>query len=138
MKHLVFALFAALFMVGAAPAQEAVAPNPEIESTIQGQLDAFQADDVATAFSFAAPSIQGMFGTPEVFGMMVKRGYPMVWRPGDVRFTELLSEGGEMAQRVLIRDRDGRSHLLEYRLIDEGGQWRISGVQILPQPGVAA
>ncbi len=138
MKHLLFALFSVLFLSSAASAQETLARNPDIEGTIQSQMDAFVADDVATAFTFAAPSIQGMFGTPEVFGMMVKRGYPMVWRPDDVQFTDLRKEGGEMAQRVLIRDLDGKSHLLEYRLIDEGGQWRISGVQIIPMPGVAA
>ncbi len=138
MKHLVRALLVVLFMGSGALAQDDVAPDPAIESTIQSQLDAFLKDDFATAFTYAAPSIQGMFGTAEVFGMMVKRGYPMVWRPDDVRFTELRQEGGEMAQRVLIRDQDGASHLLEYRLIDEGGQWRISGVQIIPQPGVAA
>ncbi|WP_146590062.1 DUF4864 domain-containing protein [Puniceibacterium confluentis] len=138
MKRLIVAVLTVLSLVTTAWAQEPVARNPEIESTIQRQIDAFKADDLATAFSFAAPSIQGMFRTPDVFGMMVKRGYPMVWRPGDVRFTELRDEGSEMAQRVLIRDQEGRSHLLEYRLIDEGGQWRISGVQLLPQPGVAA
>ena len=115
MKHLVLALFAALFWTSAAPAQEAVARDPAIETTIQSQLDAFLRDDFVTAFSFAAPSIKGMFGTPEVFGQMVRQGYPMVWRPGDVRFTELYAEGGEMAQRVLIQDQDGRTHLLEYR-----------------------
>ena len=138
MKQFVYVLFAVLLFAQPIHAQDTLAPDPQIEQTIRSQLDAFEDDDFARAFDYAAPSIQGMFGTPEVFGLMVKRGYPMVWRPGEVRFTELLSAGSEMAQRVLIRDRDGQTHLLEYRLIDEGGQWRISGVRIIPQPGVAA
>lgn len=136
MRHILFALIAVFGLGQSLPAQEA--PNPEIEATIQNQIDAFLQDDVATAFEYAAPSIQGMFGTPERFGMMVERGYPMVWRPDDVRFGELRSEGPAMAQRVIIRDRDGQSHVLEYRMIDQDGQWRIGGVRILPQPGLAA
>ena len=34
-----------------------------IEATINRQIEAFQVDDFATAFTFASPSIQGMFGT---------------------------------------------------------------------------
>lgn len=136
MRSLFFALIASVALIQAVPAQ--TTDSAGIEATIQSQLDAFLADDVTTAFGFAAPGIQGMFGTPENFGMMVQRGYPMVWRPADVQYGDLREEGSEMAQRVIITDNEGRVHVLEYRLVDQGGQWRISGVQIIDAPGVAA
>lgn len=57
-----------------------------IEGVIRQQLDAFLAGDVDTAWGYASPEIQRLFGNPENFGRMVERGYPMVWAPGDVRF----------------------------------------------------
>ena len=57
-----------------------------IREVISDQIAAFEADDFATAFGFASPAIREMFGTPDRFGRMVREGYPMVWRPGGVRF----------------------------------------------------
>ena len=37
-------------------------------------------DDAKRAFSYAAPSIRAMFGTPERFLAMVRAGYPVVYR----------------------------------------------------------
>lgn len=109
-----------------------------IERTIQSQIEAFLADDFATAFTFASPGIQGLFGSSERFGQMVRQGYPMVWRPSDVQYLELQDRGGLLFQRVMVRDAGGAPHLLEYQMIDVGGMWRINGVQILRPPGVGA
>ena len=117
-------------------AQESAAPA--IEKTISDQIAAFRADDFATAFTFASPGIQGMFQTPERFGAMVRNGYPMVWRPRDVRFSDLREIGGALWQKVIVTDADGRTHVLDYRMEKIGDAWRISGVQILPAPDVAA
>ncbi|MBV2358774.1 DUF4864 domain-containing protein [Thalassococcus sp. CAU 1522] len=122
----------------AAHAQQALPPEPGIEATIQSQIDAFLKDDFATAFTFASPSIQMLFGSPERFGAMVRQGYPMVWRPGDVRFGDLREIGGALWQKVIVVDADGETHVLDYRMVMQGGDWRISGVQILPQPDVSA
>jgi hypothetical protein len=62
---------------------------------------------------------------------MVTQGYPMVWRPGDVRYLELREEGGSHWQKVMITDQAGRVHILQYRMIDTPEGWRINGVQIL-------
>ena len=94
--------FAALLAGPPVAAQEAT-----IEGTIRGQIDAFLADDFATAFSFASPMIKGIFGNPDNFGMMVREGYPMVWRPSDLRFLELEDLGGRSVQRVQILDQAG-------------------------------
>src|SRR5262245_52847309 len=41
------------------------ADRSAIRDVIQSQVDAFRRDDGASAFGYASPSIQGMFGTPE-------------------------------------------------------------------------
>ncbi|WP_425038096.1 DUF4864 domain-containing protein [Primorskyibacter sp. S187A] len=118
------------------PAQDA--PETGIQNTITAQIEAFKLDDFATAFTFASPSIQGMFGTPERFGEMVQRGYPMVWRPADVRYLELREIAGALWQKVQITDSAGNLHFLDYRMSPSENGWKISGVQILKAPDVSA
>lgn len=120
-----------------AGAQEIQPDNPEIRSVISQQMDAFRAEDVARAFSFAAPNIKGMFRTPELFGGMVERGYPMVWNPGQVRFLELRTFPTGLWQRVEVIDGNGIAHRLDYRMDQGDDGWKISAVQILPMPDVA-
>jgi uncharacterized protein DUF4864 len=123
----------AVAMAGAALAQ-----GTEIEDVIGRQIEAFKVDDFAQAFTFAAPGIQGLFGTPENFGRMVTQGYPMVWRPADVVYLDLRQENGVYAQTVRIIDADGVAHFLEYSMVETGAGWKIGGVRILEAPGVSA
>ncbi|MEX0277697.1 MAG: DUF4864 domain-containing protein [Ruegeria sp.] len=109
----------------------AFAQNAEIEANISAQIQAFKADDFATAFTYASPNIQRLFGTPENFGTMVRRGYPMVWRPADVRFLELREIAGNLWQKVMITDGNGRVHILDYQMVQRENGWKINGVQLL-------
>ena len=111
------------------------AQQGDIQTVIQSQLDAFLADDFVTAFTFAAPGIKSMFGTPDNFGAMVRQGYPMVWRPAEVSYLGQETRGGRIVQRVLITDTDGAVHTLEYFMIQTENGWQISGVDILRAPG---
>ncbi len=112
--------------------------NAEIESVISQQMEAFRGDDFARAFEFAADSIQGIFGTPDRFGLMVERGYPMVHRAGEVRFLEVRALAGAAWQKVLIIDQMGVAHVLEYQMLATEEGWRIGGVQLLQAPDVGA
>lgn len=132
---LVFGFAIALAISAASPSQ---AQDADIRSVITSQIEAFKADDFDTAFTFAAPSIQNMFRTPQNFGRMVSQGYPMVWRPAEVDYLDLRRENGGIFQDVEITDSDGARHLLEYRMTETDGVWKISGVRILQAPGVAA
>ncbi|ETX30553.1 hypothetical protein RISW2_12865 [Roseivivax isoporae LMG 25204] len=134
MRTLVLA--AALAVATLATAQDS--RGGDIEAVISGQMEAFRNDDVATAFGFAAPMIQNMFRTPENFGLMVERGYPMVWRPAEVTFGDLFEEGGILWQRVIVRDAAGAVHVLDYDMRDMGGAWRIGGVRVVAQPDLSA
>ena len=122
----------------ALPAMAQDTRNPDIEATIQGQITAFLAEDVTTAFGFAAPNIKGFFGTAENFGAMVKQGYPMVWNPSAVRMLDLRTEGGSLMQRVMVTDQAGRTHLLDYQMLETPEGWQINGVQLLPEAGIGA
>lgn len=119
----------------ALPAQAQEAP---IQATIQSQLDAFLTDDYARAFTFASPMIKGMFGTSDNFGTMVQQGYPMVARHGAVQMLELRTVAGNLWQRVMITDTMGRTHLLDYMMIETAEGWQINAVQLLPAQDVGA
>lgn len=140
MRHILrfFTVFLMIFWAGYAAADDTVPREPDIEATISAQIDAFLDDDFARAFTFASPNIQSMFGTSERFGTMVQRGYPMVWRPGEVQYLELRDVSGNLWQRVLIRDQAGGVHLLDYQMIETSDGWRINGVQLLPSTGASA
>ena len=128
-----FGLLAALVLALPLRAQEA-----PIQNTIQSQLQAFDSGDIARAFSYASPTIKGLFGTPENFGAMVAQGYPMVLNHGAVQMLELRTVAGNLWQRVMITDLAGRSHLLDYMMIETPEGWQINAVQLLPEPGVGA
>ncbi len=114
------------------------AQDAPIRETIRQQLDAFNAQDSTRAFSYASPTIKGIFGTADNFGTMVQQGYPMVWRHGEVRMLELRTVAGNLWQRVMITDLQGRTHLLDYKMIETPDGWQIDAVQLLPQAGVGA
>jgi hypothetical protein len=111
------------------------AQEADIRGVIDAQITAFLADDFAAAFEFAAPGIRRIFRSAENFGLMVREGYPMVHRPGRVRYLDLEPAGADRLQRVLIEDRSGARHVLEYRMELVNGAWRIAGVRILQAPG---
>ena len=108
------------------------ANKAEIQKTIQSQINAFQEDDFGVAFEFASPNIQRIFKSSKRFGIMVSQSYPMVYRPADVRFLELESVQDEFWQKLQIQDRQGRYHIMAYRMINVDGRWLINGVQLLP------
>jgi hypothetical protein len=114
----------------------AAAQDGPIRDVIRQQLDAFQADDFARAFTFASPMIKGMFGTPENFGAMVKQGYPMVYRPAQVEMGALREIAGNLWQRVRIVDQAGKGWFLDYMMVETPEGWQINAVQILPAPDV--
>lgn len=129
-------LYAVLF--AAALAVPVAAQEAPIQQTIRSQIDAFLADDFPRAFTFASPTIKGMFGTPENFGAMVKNGYPMVYRPADVQMLDLREVAGNLWQRVRITDQAGAGWLLDYMMVETAEGWQINAVQILPAPDVGA
>lgn len=103
-----------------------------IRSVIERQLEAFQHDDGRTAFTFASPDLQDMFGTPEAFMAMVKGGYQPVYRPREHEFRDLAAGESGPVQKVLFVAADGRVVIALYSMERESdGSWRISGCTLL-------
>ena len=118
-----------LGMLGPVHAEEP-AGSDAARAIVQSQLDAFQDEAVDQAYDFAAPNIRRMFPTPEVFGRMVREGYPMVWNPADVEFLQAFPRGAMIVQRLRIVDQKGVPYIAEYALMKVDGEWRIAGVEI--------
>ncbi|GIT91242.1 hypothetical protein JANAI62_16970 [Jannaschia pagri] len=132
MKQLCAAVFFAFAPIAAVAQQDAFA------GVIEGQIEAFLADDMETAFGFAAPGIQSMFRTPETFGRMVQQGYPMVWRPDTVEYLSARQTERGWMQDILITDASGRLHRLAYLMLETADGWKIGGVQVVTAPDVGA
>ena len=103
---------------------------------VSAQIEAFAKDDAKRAFSYAAPSIRAMFGTPERFLAMVRAGYPVVYRAARVTFLIPLSDEGDLLQGVHLTDGAGTLWLATYRLERQAdGIWRIAGCNVQPATG---
>ena len=99
-----------------------------VRNTIISQIEAFKENDIEKAYTFAAPNIQAQFSTPEVFGSMVKNGYPIIWRPKSFKFTKFQDFGNKSIQRVLFQSNDGRLETYDYILEKYDDLWKIAGV----------
>jgi Domain of unknown function (DUF4864) len=105
-------------------------------TVVSAQLAAFASDDAKRAFSYAAPSIRQMFGTPERFLAMVRAGYPAVYRAAGVTFLIPVRVEGDLVQGVHLTDGAGALWLATYRLERQpDGSWRIAGCDVQPATG---
>jgi hypothetical protein len=83
--------------------------------------------------------IQDMFGTPSNFIAMVQRGYPPVYRPRQRSFGELVTEDGQIVQKVGLVGPDGISYEALYTMEKQpDGSWKINGCQLTASEDVAA
>ena len=118
------------FSLATSTSVPAEGPGDTIEGVISSQIDALLADDFSTAFSFASPMIKSLFRTPDQFGAMVRNGYPMVWRPADVRFGALQEFGDIRVQTVFLTDQQGRAFEAAYEMIQTPEGRQINGVAV--------
>ena len=100
----------------------------EVRFTISSQIDAFKENDVKKAYTFAAPNIQAQFPNPDLFGLMVRNGYPIIWRPKSFKFTEFKDLGETCVQRVLFQSYSGSLKSYDYILEKNNNLWKIAGV----------
>jgi len=133
MRYILFCIVSLFSFTSTAIAQES-----DVRQVIQNQIEAFQRNDVESAFEFAAPSIKNIFGNSKRFGVMVQQGYPMVFNQRNLTFKELNNAENTALQDVLIEDMAGELHLLRYAMILLDGEWKIAGVELLRDVIVAA
>jgi hypothetical protein len=134
-----FVLSLLLLVSGAAFAPAALAQEravsaadaKAIEMVIRAQLDAFAHDDADKAFSYAAPGIRNVFGSAANFISMVKKGYPVVYRPASVIFLKPVPDDDAVIQPVRMTDADGRIWIAVYLMERQAaGGWLTNGCQL--------
>ena len=140
-----FRVLAGLLLAAAAvrflPATAAAEPVSAADTRaaraiVEAQLAAFAADDGQRAFSYAAPSIRAMFGSPERFMAMVRGSYPVVYRPSAVVFLHPAWVEGTLVQGVHLTDASGALWLAVYSLERQpDATWRINGCTVQPSAG---
>ena len=112
----------------------------EFQRIITGQLEAFNANDGAGAYGYAAPTIRRMFPTPEIFMSMVMKGYPPIYRRQSYSFGRIGNEmGGAPTQHVTIIDLNGKVWTALYAMERQpDGSWKIVGCQLVAAPAADA
>ena len=138
MRYFLLTMMLALGLGASVLVPRAQADEAAIKGVISAQIEAFKADDFEAAFAFASPKIKGIFGDADNFGLMVRQGYPMVWRPSSVTFGENKAYGGTVWQNVLVRDAAGKLFLFQYEMIKAGDSWQIDSVSPLKTPELSA
>jgi hypothetical protein len=129
----VFLFAMALALPGLAAAEDApsslAAPDQQaIQQVIQSQLDAFQRDDAAAAYSYATPTIREKFGDAGNFMQMVKTGYTAVYRPRSVNFDRLVDTEYGPDQILRLIGPDGLAYTAHYMMQKQSdGSWMING-----------
>lgn len=146
--HIQFRFAAAVLVLAAGlltirPAS-AELPGPadqvEIRAVISAQIEAFRSDRAGEAYSYASPTIRGIFPTAEVFLDMVRTGYQPVYRPREVIFRELVEDPAlGLIQKVFLVGPDGVPVMAHYQMQRQpDGTWKINGCRLHQADGASA
>ncbi len=138
MKNLI--LLVALLFATPALAEDSKSANPAFQSIITHQLQAIAKDDAATAYADAAPLVQKLFPTSEIFMNMVRGGYAPVYRHKAFDFEGSgTDESGRPYQRVGLIGEDGARYEATYYMEQQpDGSWKISGCVVAKVAGEEA
>jgi hypothetical protein len=142
LRKLAFSLVMLLAMAAAQGPRAQSASDADqaiFKQIISDQIAAFNADDSARAYSFAAPTIQALFPSPEIFLSMVKNGYRPVYRQKSFAFGEITEAAGRPVQHVTIVDATGKLWTALYTMQKQpDGSWKISACVLVEMPGADA
>ena len=108
---------------------------PDAQAVVASQLSAFERDDAAGAWKFAAPEIQQKFVSASNFIGMVKSKYGPIARHRSVDFGPAARKGDEVGLVVTIVGEDNEvwSALFLLSRQDDGG-WRTTGCLLAKAP----
>jgi len=128
---LIFAAgLAAAFTTSVSHAGSEAQDQHETRVVIEAQLEAFRQGDGVKAFSYAAPTIQTVFGDADTFMQMVRKGYDVVLRPASVKFVKFQSDGMNAAHALQMIDQQKVLWNVYYVLQKApDGQWKISSCE---------
>jgi hypothetical protein len=136
MRYLVITLISLLaagrIALADQPADVAAPDRAAIQAVIAAQIDAFRHDNADAAFAAAAPNIQSRFGTPDRFLGVVRQLYKPVYRPRAFTFGDMVTDQGELIQKVDIVGPDGVHQTARYSMVKlPDGTWHIAGCELV-------
>lgn len=115
------------------------APDAPWQDVITGQIQAFRDHDARVAFSYAGAAFQVSFPTAEAFfNAIVSSGYAPIMESSSHSFGpfQRLGDTG-VIQQVRLVGKDQALYTATYRLTREEAGWRVQGVQLAKEPGIA-
>ena len=119
-----------------AQAEFGTADVQDIRRVIERQIDAFKRDDATVAYSFAAPRIQQIFPSAEIFMQMVRQGYQPVYRPKSFAFDDPTEIDGKLVQPVQVIGPNGIPVTAIYIMERQpDGSWKIGACMLTRGPG---
>jgi hypothetical protein len=125
-------ILVAAMLVGLIAPVHAADDITSAQSTIRSQAEAFGRDDGTAAYAQAAPAIQGMYPSPDIFMEMVRSAFAPVYRHRSFEFGEGQVSGGVIAQKVHIVDTDGVAWEALYTLEQQPyGSFKITSCRLL-------
>lgn len=109
------------------------------QAVITGQIEAFRAKDAAAAFQYAAAGFQTNFPSAEAFfAAIVGSGYGPIMESRSHSFGRFEKvDDKTVLQEVHLVGNDQSLYAAIYQLTEETNGWRVQGVQLLKQPGMA-
>ena len=137
-RRVLLALALAFAIVLPAAAQETDGGAPW-QSVITAQIQAFRDHDAPAAFSYAGQGFQIAFDNAEIFfEAIINSGYAPIMESVSHSFGafQMLGESG-VIQEVRFVGKDQELYGAMYQLTEEDEGWRVQGVQLFRQPGVA-
>lgn len=105
----------------------------DIRGVIQSQLNAFQQDDDAAAYAFAAPSVKERFPSVEVFSKMVRERYMPIYNPREVKFLTPSIVQGRIMQGIQFLSDENQLYLAVFTVEKQKDKtWKIKACELVP------
>ena len=104
----------------------------ETQFIIESQIQAFLDDNAELAYSYAAPMIKLKSNNPIEFMSMVKNYYEPVYNPKQFYFIDARYFEGAIYHQLQVISQQDESFLATYSLIQDEGNWKISGCAVYP------
>ena len=116
-------------------AKSEISYEKEFDATqfiIESQIQAFLDENAELAYSYAAPLIKMKFNNPIEFMSMVKNYYEPVYNPKQFYFIDARYFEGAIYHQLQVISQQDESFLATYSLIQDEGNWKISGCAVYP------
>jgi hypothetical protein len=140
LRHVVLGLLVGLTLLALPARAQDEAAVAEWQGVITAQVEAFRANDGATALSFAGASIQASFPDPRTFVQWIKDdGYDPIVESLSHNFGPYkMVSPRRVVQDVKFVGKDQGLYDAQYWLELEDGGWRVHRVLLTRTPGVGA